>query len=391
MNFKGLESYQIKYSIGKGGFAQVYYAIHKLTGSKVAIKIISKKDNNEDGKQLQRIQREIEIMKKINHPFIASLFEVIENENNICIVMEYVQNGTLLNQINEDGPLKEENAAIVFAELLITMKYLMNNFNICHRDIKAENILFDANYNIRLIDFGLSNYQITDSLMKTQCGSPCYASPEMIMGKEYSVEADVWSAGVLLYAMIYGFLPFEDPSITKLAQKIVYKDIELPNDVSTDLADLIKKLLIKDQKNRITIDEALAHPWLKNAVRKITDEINKFKFNNESVKKSLIMYGFNLDAIDKDLKSNTVNQGTVSFNMVRREYFLATFPALYKTQEKHPKVKCSIHDLNQVLPRLDVRNKTGGINRASVPTQQATPIILSKRRHCQSPVIHIPL
>ncbi|EAX98372.1 CAMK family protein kinase [Trichomonas vaginalis G3] len=389
MSTHSLESYQIKYNIGKGGFAQVYYAIHKLTGTKVAIKIIPKSKFSDDTDSKIRIQREIEILRKIRHPFVAELFDVVETDDNICIIMEYAQNGTLLNYLNEFGPFTEENAKLIFAQLIIVMKYLFSNFQIVHRDIKAENILLDSNNNIRVIDFGLSSYQLGGQLFKTQSGSPCYASPELLLCKEYTIAADIWSAGVLLYALVSGNLPFQDQNMTKLVQKIAFKELDYPDNFSDQLIDLLKKILQRDQSKRITLDEIMAHPWVKDSIKTMTDKLLQFSLDKEMINSTLKILGFNTTQIEKDLYSNIINQGTISYRILRREYFLANFPPLFHTCKEGKSMKSNSHNAIEALPRLDNKHVNFG-NRMSLPSQQATPVIISKRRHCPSPVIHMP-
>lgn len=381
-----LQNYHIKYTIGEGGFAQVFFAIHKLTGCEVAIKIISKKDNNKDGQQVARVHREIEILKKIKHPFITELFEVIENENNFFLVLEYAKNGTLLNSINERGPLKEADAAIIFAEIALVLRHIHVNCNIAHRDIKTDNILFDSNLNIRVIDFGLSNSPPADHKMHRQCGSPAYASPELLLGKEYTFASDIWSAGIVLYAMVTGYLPFEETSISKLAQKIVYTEVNYPSNISPLLKDLLTKLLQKDYRKRIAIDEILAHPWISQQVELIQKKLSEFKFDREILAHSLGMMGLNIDSIERDINDGIFNEATVSYNLIRRHYMnLHLQPANDCIAIKQ--TRSGSQQMLEATPRLHIKEYLQNMNRKTLPSNAAP---LNKKRHCQSPVMYYP-
>lgn len=310
------ENYEPRFKIGDGGFSKVFYANHKASGQKVAIKMISKYNHNEDGKQMERIRHEIEILKTAKHPFISELYEVIETDNFAYIIMEYLQNGTLLNCINENGPFSEEDASTIFAQLNIVLQYLQTTMKVVHRDIKAENIIFDTHYNIRLIDFGLAVQD--QSIMKTQCGSPSYASPEMIMGKPYAISSDIWSCGVVLYVMVVGHLPFEDTNMARLAQKIIYKEVEFPSNLSDQVVDLLKRMLAKVPEERISLDEIYNHPWVKEKMQYVKNKIQNFKYDEIAI--------FNLipkikpEDVYKSLNSSKVDQNTISYNIARRDY-----------------------------------------------------------------------
>lgn len=386
MNSKILQNYNIKYTIGEGGFAQVFFAIHKATGSEVAIKIIPKKEKNADGQQLKRIHREIEILRKIKHPFVADLFEVIENENYFYLIMEYAQNGTLLNNINERGPFKEADAAIIFAQLVLVLNHLQNACNIAHRDIKPENILLDSNLNIRVIDFGLSHSPPSDHKMHAQCGSPAYASPEVILGNEYTFASDIWSAGIVLYAMVAGYLPFEDNNISKLAQKIVYKEVVYPNNISPLLKDLLQRILQKDYHNRLTIDEIMIHPWVAQQIQIIKTKIQEFKYDEEYITNSLNVLGFDAATIEKDANQGVINDGTIIYSMIKRNYLNSTFKPTIDCFPLKQSRRGSYHEM-EAFPRLMMKEFIQPIKRTSLPQQPCPAVVSSKRRHCQSPIV----
>jgi serine/threonine protein kinase len=176
--------------------------------------------------------------------------------------MEYAQHGNLLNYINKRGRLTEELARRYFAELISVLDYLHNQSRVAHRDIKCENLLFDEHNNIRVIDFGLSNVFTPDNpKLQTACGSPSYVAPEIIQGQSYTHSADIWSSGIVLYAMCSGTLPFDDDDQQRLLGKIVFCEPAYPSFFSPALVDLLEKMICKDTDTRITIDGVKNHPW----------------------------------------------------------------------------------------------------------------------------------
>lgn len=260
-----LKEYDIKTVLGQGGFAQVYLAKHIPSNSDVAIKVIPKHVSN-DPNHLRSINKEIEILRGIKHPFICGLYQVLESNDYLYIVLEYLENGTLLDEINLNGPLKERDSTVVFAEIMLAIKYLHSEMHIVHRDLKAENVLYDENHNIRIIDFGFGKQMSPDQYFQTQCGSLFYAAPEIIQGQKYTYSVDIWSAGVLLFALNAGFLPFDDQNLSKLAQKIIFQEVVYPAYFSFSLKDLLVRMLQKDPNLRPTVDEILEHPWIKDTV-----------------------------------------------------------------------------------------------------------------------------
>lgn len=255
-------NYSLLQLIGSGSFATVWLGEHKITGNKVAVKVISKTNMNSP-QSITRFNREISLLKQLDHPFIAQLFDVIEDDEAYYLFMEYVDNCSLFTKVNIEGRLTENAARRYFCQLISALNYLHNEKFIVHRDLKPENILLDKYDNIRLIDFGLSNqFSKSSPNLNTACGSPAYAAPEMIQGYPYTKSADIWSAGVILYAMVAGTLPFDDQNVQILLQKVVYTNQTYPASMSRSLVDLLKRLLSKDPKKRLTISQIINHPWL---------------------------------------------------------------------------------------------------------------------------------
>lgn len=254
-------NYELLQLLGTGSFSSVWLAKHMITNFHVAIKIVNRRTlSSADSKM--RFNNELLLLKKLHHPFIAELFEIIEDNDAIYCVLENVEGGSLLDYINSKGSLDEAEAHRYFSQLISALDYLHNKKFIAHRDLKAENILIDKYNNIRIIDFGFSSeFSKFKPELTTACGSPAYAAPEMIQGCNYTKSADLWSAGVVLYAMVAGILPFDDEDTQTLLQKIVYTDVVYPPTMSRSLIDLLKRLLIKNPDKRLSISQISQHPW----------------------------------------------------------------------------------------------------------------------------------
>jgi serine/threonine protein kinase len=254
-------SFILEKSVGTGAFASVWKARHKISNHVVAIKVISK-DGIDTPVARTRLQREISFLKRMEHPFVSEFFQDIDTPANIFLVMEFAENGNLLDYVNSNGRLAEDQARRYFAQLVSVLEYLHFELKVAHRDLKCENVLLDCYNNIRVIDFGLSN-QFTDvnPKLNTACGSPAYAAPEMVKGNAYTQAADIWSSGILLFAIVSGYLPFDDDNIQRLLQKIVYTEVKYPAFLSPQLVDLLQKMICKDPERRITLDMIKNHPW----------------------------------------------------------------------------------------------------------------------------------
>ena len=279
-----LSDYELKGIIGKGTFSVVKLGENKLTKEKVAIKIMlkSKIVNQED---LIRIAREIEMLKKLNHPNVIKIFKILEDSKKFYIIMEYCQNGELFNRIVERQRLTEDEAALFYYQIISGLEYIHKK-KIVHRDLKPENLLLSKDDVLKIIDFGLSNYSSFNIMLATPCGSPCYASPEMVSGKKYNgFLIDIWSTGIILFAMICGYLPFEDSNNEVLFGKILRCKINYPKHIGELPLDLMKKIIVPEPTKRITLEQIKKHPFfLKGKLlfsQKFPDLINDNNNNNE--------------------------------------------------------------------------------------------------------------
>ncbi|XP_065911722.1 maternal embryonic leucine zipper kinase-like [Dysidea avara] len=254
------DRYEIQETLGAGGFAKVKAGIHKLTGVKVAIKIMDKVQLGDD---LPRAAREISILKRLHHQHICQLYEVVETDRMYYLILEYCSGGELFDYIVAKERLKETEARSFFRQIVSAIRYIHSQ-GFCHRDLKPENLLLDGNSNIKLIDFGLSaEPQTIEAPLGTLCGSPAYAAPELIKGGPYiGPEADAWSMGVLLYALLNGFLPFDDDHTPRLYDLIMKGVYDIPVWLSRDSAKLLAQLLQTDPSRRLKVLDLLNHPWL---------------------------------------------------------------------------------------------------------------------------------
>ncbi|KAL4997034.1 hypothetical protein BDV10DRAFT_201975 [Aspergillus recurvatus] len=275
--------WQLGRTLGSGATGRVRLAKHAVTGQTAAIKIVSKKcaaisqsdsiaamdksAGNFIGSGTRQmpsgIEREVVIMKLIEHPNVISLYDVWENRGELYLVLEYVEGGELFDYVSNHGPLPEEEAVRLFRQIIAGLGYC-HRFNICHRDLKPENILLDGEHNIKLADFGMAALQPAGHWLNTSCGSPHYAAPEIIYGRKYRGDrADLWSCGIILYALLTGFLPFDGGDLHATLQLVRKGDYMIPPNVSAEAADLIQRILQKKPDDRISMKDIWKHSLLR--------------------------------------------------------------------------------------------------------------------------------
>ncbi|XP_057199269.1 serine/threonine-protein kinase MARK1 isoform X2 [Triplophysa rosa] len=253
-------NYRLLKTIGKGNFAKVKLARHVLTGREVAVKIIDKTQLNPTS--LQKLFREVRIMKVLGHPNIVKLFEVIETEKTLYLIMEYASGGEVFDYLVAHGRMKEKEARAKFRQIVSAVQYCHQK-RIVHRDLKAENLLLDADMNIKIADFGFSNEFTIGSKLDTFCGSPPYAAPELFQGKKYDgPEVDVWSLGVILYTLVSGSLPFDGQNLKELRERVLRGKYRIPFYMSTDCENLLKKLLVLNPGKRGSLEQIMKDRWM---------------------------------------------------------------------------------------------------------------------------------
>ncbi|KCV67853.1 CAMK/CAMKL/BRSK protein kinase, variant [Fonticula alba] len=253
--------YVLGRTLGIGSTGRVRLGTHMETRQTVAAKIVSKEWLSSKASLSKKIEREITLMKLIRHPNVLSLIDVYESSSDLYLMLEHVEGGELFEYLVKRGRLPEHEALIFFQQIICGLDYCHRHL-VCHRDLKPENLLLDANMNIKIADFGMAALQPEGKCLETSCGSPHYASPEIIRGEKYDgPAADIWSCGVILYALLTGNLPFDDDNIRRLLSKVKAGVYFMPPSLSEGARDLIKRMLEVDPERRITMQELIQHPW----------------------------------------------------------------------------------------------------------------------------------
>lgn len=316
-----LNSFDIKKAIGKGTFGEVKLAIHKLTQEKVAIKILEK-DKIKDKSDHERIAREIKFLKKLRNINIIKIYQTFETTRQVFIIMEYASGGELFEYIVKKKRVEEKEASFLFSQIIHGLEF-MHKHNIVHRDLKPENMLLTEKNTIKIIDFGLSNQYQNNCTLKTPCGSPCYAAPEMILGRKYyGTHVDIWSSGIILFAMVCGYLPFEEKNNDKLYKKILDCKLIFPSHVSNLCKDLIKKLLTVNPHKRITFEGIKKHEFFKLSNQLINKQnlgLNLKKIDNLIVEK-MEELGIDRKDIIREVEAHNHNNITTTYELLLNKY-----------------------------------------------------------------------
>ena len=376
-NNKMIDDYIIKNTIGKGTFSTVKLGEHIKTKQKVAIKILNKEKLKEK-EDSERIKREIKILQMMDHPNIIKTYKISENAKNYYIIMEYCDGGELFNYIVEKEKLDENEASMFFYQLISALEYI-HSLGITHRDLKPENLLLVNNKIIKIIDFGLSNYFNGEKQLETPCGSPSYASPEIIKGEAYNgFNIDIWASGIILFAMLCGYLPFDDDEEEEdddedeagkhsseddinrksskeissddsednevLFQKILEGKLEFPSHLSSDAVDLMKKILVVDPNKRIQIKDIKKHKFF------LLGQKN-FLLNQ----KNILQHQTSKDENSKDKKkANKINKSTEIENKENSLNNSVTSEAKNNSKINEDEDK---KDLNSKINKIDIQSK----------------------------------
>ena len=384
-----LSEYTLKNVIGKGTFSIVKLGENKATKEKVAIKIMQKSKiiNKED---LLRIYREIEMLKRLNHPNVIKIIKIQEDSKKFYIIMEYCENGELFNRIVEKQRLSENEAAYFYYQIINGLEYIHKK-DIAHRDLKPENLLLSKDDVLKIIDFGLSNYSYFNFLLGTPCGSPCYASPEMVSGKKYNgFLIDVWSTGIILFAMICGYLPFEDNDNEILFGKILKCKINYPKYIGELPLDLMKKIIVPEPNKRITLNQIKQHPfYLKGKLlfnqkhpeikyNKINEfpilEKNKEKKDNNK-KKINSNYVINIDCINNNYQTTI----TEAF-----DYDRLLNEIKYKNEKKSQKENIDSNIQKNNIEKYKIDSNSSNLNSDEIPMDSVPKEFNSEREDIAS-------
>ena len=307
--------------LGQGTFGVVVLATHQLTGEKVAVKILEKEKIIQEADKT-RIEREIKILKNLRHNNIVHLYDIKETPTSLYIIMEYIQGKELFDYIVSKKRLSEIEACNFYQQIISGIEYL-GKIKVVHRDLKPENLLLDNKKNLKIVDFGLSNIYPNNELLKTACGSQCYAAPEMINGELYKgLGADIWSSGIVLYAMLCGYLPFEDADNEMLYKKITNGKFKIPKFLSENCKDLLHKILNVDPEKRYTIRQIKKHPWFNlinpriNMSEGLLLNVNIVPVDEKILEEMVTKFKFKIEEIRANLISNNHNHTTTTYYLL---------------------------------------------------------------------------
>lgn len=284
---KSIGDWDFVRTIGAGSMGKVKLARHNATNEKCAVKIVPRaaklyqrahandppiKLSEEAAQRQKEFEKEIARDKRtiregalgrlLFHPHICRLYEMVPMTNHYYMLFEYVEGGQLLDYIVSHGSLNEKYARKFARGIALALNYCHKN-NVVHRDLKIENIMINQKGDIKIIDFGLSNLYMPKNLLKTYCGSLYFAAPELLSAKPYvGPEVDVWSFGVVLYVLVCGKVPFDDPVVSTLHEKIKKGHVEYPSFLSKECVSLLQRMLVVDPLHRATLEEVIQHPWM---------------------------------------------------------------------------------------------------------------------------------
>ena len=357
-------NYLIKKTLGQGTFGKVKLGIYLPSQEKVAIKILEKDRILEKDDEI-RVKREFDMLALFNNPNVILVAEIFESSDSYYSVMEFCEGGELFNFIVKNRRLSEEEASFFYYQLISGLEYI-HSLGIVHRDLKPENLLLTKDHLLKIIDFGLSNYfnKGQKELLVTPCGSPCYASPEMVAGKKYNgFKIDIWSTGIILYAMLCGYLPFEDKDNDKLFEKILECKLEFPKYITDLSKDLIKRILVTDPNKRIDIPEIKKHPfYLKGKeifeqefsicqIEKEDSDLNYDKIDLNNILDSSLLKSYDKENINENL----IDKEQKKEDILKPDYIKEKDKELTSNKKRNKEKKRSINNFEQgnIIQRLN--------------------------------------
>jgi len=256
-----VENYKFLRPLEHGKFGVVFLGKHLLTGDKVAIKVIDKLQHKQ--RTLDEIKREAEIIKRLDHPNVIKVNQIIDTEKVFYIIMEYASNGDLFHRLDL-GRMDENETRDNFLQILAAVRYCHETQNVIHRDLKPDNVLFDDQYNVKIADFGLSEEFIPGEKLNTFCGTPEYMAPEVFKGQKFDgPKVDVWSLGVMLYEMLTATIPFPGSTWPQIIERVLRGKYYEPDYISEESKDLIRKMLVLDPTKRASLNDVMQHDWVK--------------------------------------------------------------------------------------------------------------------------------
>uniref|UniRef100_A0A8C4EGT4 non-specific serine/threonine protein kinase n=1 Tax=Dicentrarchus labrax TaxID=13489 RepID=A0A8C4EGT4_DICLA len=368
-------NYRLLKTIGKGNFAKVKLARHILTGREVSWWRRRRVTSSFFG-----LFREVRIMKILNHPNIVKLFEVIETERTLYLVMEYASGGEVFDYLVAHGRMKEKEARAKFRQIVSAVQYCHQK-HIVHRDLKAENLLLDADMNIKIADFGFSNEFTMGNKLDTFCGSPPYAAPELFQGKKYDgPEVDVWSLGVILYTLVSGSLPFDGQNLKELRERVLRGKYRIPFYMSTDCENLLKRFLVLNPAKRGTLEQIMKDRWINAGFEE--DELKPYTepeldITDQKRIDVMVGMGYNLEEIQDSLAKMKYDEITATYLLLGR-----------KASELEPSESASSSNLSLAKPRPN--SELNGQSPSHLKVQRSVSSNHKQRRYSEQVGQNVP-
>ena len=329
--------YKFRGTIGEGAFSAVKLVVNMETNEYFAAKIIPR-ERVRSANLEERFETEIRIDQQLHHPGIVQIVDLLKDNENFYVMMEFCPNGDFFQFIVDSGKLQENVAAYFIRQVLQALKYV-HSLGIAHRDLKPENLLLDSQNNLKISDFGLSRYVGQQGLVETPCGSPCYASPECLSGAPYDgCKSDIWSCGVILFAALTGQLPWTKRNQQQLFEQIKRGEYKVPNFVTPEGKDFLQGLMTVDLDKRLTIDQALNHPWMKQAPPQ------KANFRQQPV--NIV----SLKQVDRffDAEVETDIPKVPEPKSTRQQTFMQTVQSISATKKKLPSLKSRVTNIESI-------------------------------------------
>lgn len=360
-HYKRVGDYLLGEKLGEGSFAKVRVGLHVLSREKVAVKIINKEKARKDPYVYKNLRREGRLLQRGHHKHVIGIYDTLETENNYYLITELISGGEMIDMVEGSRGLPEIQVRRYITQILTALQHLHRN-GLVHRDLKVENLLLDEDGDIKIIDFGLSNFMPgygenstgERSGLTTQCGSPAYAAPELLAKRVYGPKVDVWSAGVVTYALLTGRLPFtvEPFKISSLYKKMINGEMNhIPSTLSKNCKDFINKVLTSNPDKRPTVDEILQHRWLKEGLdyrslvscneTMLEDEESR-TLNSDVIRLLTTSLGFNFSEVIASVQKHRPSRVFATYELLNKK--------LLKNTTDKPKI-VSLRDVKKEMEK----------------------------------------